>query len=141
MKKRTKILITVLVILLVSGAGASVFAQSAVNPWGEPVTVEGTLQLQNGAIALASGDTTYLVPRLFRYVGFIDGLKEGAAVSVQGYVGGYNTLMPTAMTVNGKTYDLSGNAWGGGYGYGFGRGHRGAYGGMAYGRRGGGCHW
>jgi hypothetical protein len=99
----------------------AVFAQNWRNP--QPVTVEGTLQLQRGQIAVASGNTVYLVPELGRYVGFIDGLKEGARVSVVGYVSG-NYIQPAQLTINGKSYDLgdttAGNygAGSGGYGYG-----------------------
>jgi hypothetical protein len=124
------------VMVIVCMAIAAVSAQTPPNPWGQTVTVDGILQLQNGSIALASGNSVYFVPMLTRYVGFIDGLKEGARVSVQGYVGGYNMLMPTAITVNGKAYDLGGNSWGGGYGMGH---HGGGYGG-GWGHRGG-CYW
>jgi hypothetical protein len=78
--------------------------------WGsrgitQSVTVEGTLQLQNGQIALSTGDAVYLVPVLNRYIGFIDGLNEGARVSVVGYVSG-NVLQATQATINGKPYDF-----------------------------------
>ena len=94
-----------------------VSAQNWGNPWGvaQTVTVEGTLGLQNGNIVLTSGDTVYFVPMLSRYVGFVEGLREGARVSVQGYAGSYNMLMPVSFTVGGKSYDVSGYA-GGGYG-------------------------
>jgi hypothetical protein len=98
-----------LVLLGILAAGL-VFAQS----WGnggavQSVTVEGTLQLQNGQIAVAQGNTIYFVPMLERFIGFIDGLKEGAAVSISGYASGYasgNFLQPTGLTINGKSYDL-----------------------------------
>jgi hypothetical protein len=126
-----------LVLLLAGGmVTAGAFAQGWGPAAGQPLTAEGTLQLQNGVIVLASGDTFYAVPGLSRYVGFIEGLKEGARVSIQGYSGGYNLIYPSRLTVNGKTYDLAANAPGGmGYGYGmtYGRGHHGGrYGG--YGR-------
>jgi capsule polysaccharide modification protein KpsS len=125
-----------LVLVIAANVAGAVFAQSAGNPWGQVVTIDGTLGLQNGAIVLISGNTVYFVPDLTRYVGFVDGLKEGARVNVQGYVGGYNTLMPTAFTVNGKFYDVSTFAMGGGYcgGYGVSMGHHG--GGWGRGR-----HW
>ncbi len=129
MKKRIKGTAIAAAMLLVLGAGTAVFAQDTDNLMGQTITVDGTLQLQNGSIVLAAGNTVYFVPMLIRYIGFIDGLKEGAAVSVQGYVNYGNMLMPTAVRVNGKSYDFSGNAWGGGYGPGYGRGSR----------RGGGC--
>jgi len=69
------------------------------------VTVQGTLKLEKGFIALQSGDSVYFVPSLNRYTGFISELKEGANVSVEGYVI-RNMLHPKKITVAGKTYDL-----------------------------------
>ena len=86
----------------------TVFAQNQenrkrVSP--ELITVEGTLQLQNGMIAVLAGETVYYVPRLQRYIGFIEGLKEGNSVSIEGYA--YrNFLGPTKVTINGKSYDF-----------------------------------
>ena len=80
----------------------------------EPVKIEGTLQLFNGQFAVASGNKIYYVPRIGRYVGFIESLKEGANVSFEGYVAG-NFLQPLKMTISGKSYDLGpGGAPGGG---------------------------
>ena len=71
----------------------------------KPITVEGTLQLQNGFIAVANGDTVYYVGMLHRYIGFIEGLKEGNKATIEGYA--YkNFLRPTKMVVGGKTYDF-----------------------------------
>jgi hypothetical protein len=80
--------------------------------WGprnapESVKIDGTLQLHNGQFAVASGNSIYYVPRIARYVGFIENLKEGTNVSFEGYVSG-NFLQPLKMTVSGKTYDLAG---------------------------------
>jgi len=69
------------------------------------VTVEGTLKLERGFIALQSGDSVYFVPSLIRYTGFISELKEGASVSVEGYAF-KNMLYPKKITVAGKSYDL-----------------------------------
>ena len=70
------------------------------------VTIDGTLQLEKGAIAVSSGDSVYYVPSLTRYIGFIDGLKEGASVSVEGYE--YrNVLYPVKVTIAGKSYDFA----------------------------------
>jgi len=88
----------------------SVFAQSRDGRGNraipEQVKIEGTLQLHNGQFAVASGSNIYYVPMIRRYVGFIEGLKEGAAASFEGYVRG-NFLHPVKMTVGGKTYELS----------------------------------
>jgi hypothetical protein len=68
------------------------------------VSVTGTLQLQNGYIALVSGDTAYFVPMLMNLAGFIEGLKEGREVSVEGFE--YrNFIHLTKLTVDGKSYD------------------------------------
>lgn len=75
--------------------------------------VEGKLALVNGLIAIKSGDKTYYVNGLQRLVGFIDGLKEGASVKVEGYAQAlpaapeYIHLFVTKLTFNGKDYDLS----------------------------------
>jgi len=68
-------------------------------------TVAGTLLLQNGMIALASGENTYFVPSLMRFAGFIEGIREGAHVSMDGFVFG-NRFLPAAITVGGRTHDL-----------------------------------
>jgi len=111
-------------------AAGTVFAQG----WGgvsQKITVTGTLQLQNGQIALASGNTVYFVPTLGRYIGFIDGIKEGANVSIEGYASG-NYLEPSKATINGKSYDFTPNYQAqavGGYGYcGYGPVSSGGYG-------------
>jgi hypothetical protein len=41
--------------------------------------------LVNGMIAVQSGGKTYYVGGLNRLIGFIDGLKEGASVKLEGY--------------------------------------------------------
>jgi len=121
-------------------ATGAVFAQN----WGgvsQRVTLNGTLQLQNGQIALASGNTVYFVPTLTRYIGFIDGLKEGVGISIEGYASG-NYLEPSKVTINGKSYDFlannnQGQGWGG-YGYcgGYGSFNSGGNGYGGYGCRG-----
>jgi hypothetical protein len=78
----------------------------------QTITVTGTLQLQNGSIAVANGDTVYYIPVLERYIGFIDGLKEGAPVNVEGYVfhnRAYAYLRPSKVTLDGKSYDFPSN--------------------------------
>ena len=90
--------------------------------WGTPVqvvTVTGTLQLQSGTIAVVSGSNVYFVPALAQYIGFIDGLREGAEISVDGYLSG-TTLQPTKFTIGGRAYDFTAATqlgFGGGYGY------------------------
>ena len=86
----------------------TVFAQNQEKERRSPpqsITVEGTLQLQNGMIAIKSGETVYYVPMLQRYVGFIEALKEGNTISVEGYAF-KNFLRPTKVALGGKTYDF-----------------------------------
>ena len=70
-----------------------------------PITVSGTLKLQRGMIAVESGDSVYYVPMLNRYVGFINGLTEGAEVSVEG-LPYRNIIRPTKLTIGGRSYDF-----------------------------------
>jgi hypothetical protein len=102
----------------------------------QTVSVQGTLGLQNGVITLSNGNAVYYVPELFRYVGFIDTLKEGAQVEVEGWQMGNGYIAPVKITVGGKDYDLSPNAYGNGMVHHGGRyGHRGGRGGYR-----GGCY-
>jgi len=69
------------------------------------VTVEGTLQLNKGFVAVESGDSVYFVPMLNRYIGFIEGLKEGAKVAIEGFEA-RKFIQPKKVTINGKDYDF-----------------------------------
>jgi hypothetical protein len=69
------------------------------------VTVEGALRLEKGLVAVASGDSVYYVPVLTRYIGFIDGLKEEAKVSIEGYQF-KDFIRPVKVTINEKVYDF-----------------------------------
>jgi hypothetical protein len=123
--------IIALVIFVVFTAGTSVFAQA---PEGrglegrdrterrgqelrepkasEKTTVSGTLGIRQGRIILESGDTFYYVAGINHLTGFIDGLKEGASVSVEGYVfrsPGNNSdqvIRASALTIGGRNYSL-----------------------------------
>ena len=97
------VIILVIALLAVGTLPAQVRGGRQGSP--ESVIIEGTLQLHKGQFAVASGDNIYYVPRIGRYVGFIDSLKEGANVSFEGYVFG-NFLQPVKMTLSGKTYEL-----------------------------------
>jgi len=73
------------------------------------ITVEGVLRLEKGVVAVASGDNVYIVPMLNRYIGFIDGLKEGTKVSFEGaQFKGF--IRPVKVTINGKIYDFPENS-------------------------------
>jgi hypothetical protein len=106
-----KMVLAAVIALVVAGI---TFAQGWGNPRGgyaEAVTVNGTLQLRDGVIIVESGNQAYYVPGLERYIGFIEGLKEGETVVLEGYIGrNSNHIEPTKMTVNGKSYDFTANA-------------------------------
>ena len=82
-------------------------------PAPETVTVSGSLIVAKGFPALKSGDVTYFVSGLNRLSGFIDGLKEGAQVTIEGQTianprdNTFKFLRPTKMTLNGKNYDMA----------------------------------
>lgn len=79
------------------------------------VTIEGTLKLEKGLVAVASGESVYYVPMLTRYIGFIDGLKEGTKVSVEG-IESRNFIQPSKVTIAGKAYDFAADGRGPGMG-------------------------
>ena len=104
-----KLGILIIIACLVAGMA---FAQNWGNRRGttsQTITVTGTLQLQNGVIAVVNGNTAYYVPTLTQYIGFIEGLREGAQVSIEGYVSG-NYVQPTRVTISGRSYDFAANA-------------------------------
>ena len=108
--KRIGLLLVITVMVI-----GTVFAQNQERERRSPpetITVEGTLQLQNGYIVVASGDTVYYVPMLQRYVGFIEGLKEGNKVTIEGYAHN-NFLRPTKVSLGGKSYDFPVMGYGG----------------------------
>ena len=69
------------------------------------VTVEGTLKLERGFVAVESGDSVYYVPMLNRYIGFINDLREGTRISVEGRES-RNVIQPTKVTIGGRSYDF-----------------------------------
>lgn len=76
----------------------------------DSLTIQGTLSFVNGQIALKSGETTYYVRGLDRLFGFVDGLKEGAAVTLEGYAGEiplapeYRLFLAEKLVFNGREY-------------------------------------
>jgi len=82
-------------------------------PAAETVTVSGSLVVAHGMPALKSGDVTYLLGGVNRLVGFIDGLKEGAQVTVEGSAitsrndSKLKVLRLSTLTLNGKSYDMA----------------------------------
>jgi len=69
------------------------------------ITVNGTLKLEQGIVAIQSEGETYLVPMLNRFIGFISVLREGADISVEGYQI-RNIINPTKATIDGQSYDF-----------------------------------
>ena len=98
---------TALVIVLALSA-AVLFAQRAAP---EPVTIAGRLALANGHIVVQSGDDVYYVMGLQRLIGFVDGLREGAQISLEGRVRDLQRtegkiMAASKLTIAGRTYDL-----------------------------------
>jgi lipopolysaccharide export system protein LptA len=82
-------------------------------PPAEQVTVTGNLAIVQGSVAVKSGDITYFVPGLLRYAGFIDSLKDGAQVRLEGAAVSVSQdaklkkLWVNKLNIGGKDYDLS----------------------------------
>ena len=69
-------------------------------------TIEGTLKLERGSVAVQSGETTYFVPMLTRYIGFINELREDVKVSIEGFLL-RNFIQPVKVTIGDKSYDFN----------------------------------
>ena len=82
-------------------------------PVNETITVTGTMVVANGMPALKSGDVIYYISGISQLIGFIDGLKEGAQVTIEGVATpssrnqNIKLLRATKLTINGKVYELS----------------------------------
>jgi len=78
----------------------------------EKVSVTGSLTILNGKFAVSSDDTTYITRGLRPYIGFIEGLKYGAAVTVEGASfpvsekDDVKFLLIEKLTIDGTEYDL-----------------------------------
>jgi hypothetical protein len=78
----------------------------------ESVTVSGALTISQGMIAVEKDGITYLTFGLNRLVGFIDGLREGAQVTLEGVAtvnpqdNRVKMLRVHKMTLNGREYNL-----------------------------------
>jgi hypothetical protein len=81
------VLVTVLALAIVGGVFAQVSgAQNSADKKGpEKVTLNGVLDIKGGRIALENSGVTYYLMGLDRFIGFIDGLKAGAAVTLEGF--------------------------------------------------------
>jgi len=109
-------------------------------------TIEGTLVWVDQVPAIKTSDATYVIrmPGFWR-TAYIDGIKEGSTMKLEGYdlgnVAGRDNpfFFVTKATINGKTYDigqLAPDGREGGFGGGFRPGcyGQGGYGGPGYGR-------
>jgi hypothetical protein len=77
------------------------------------ISLTGTLGLSPGIIVLKNGEETWYVPELRRYIGFIDGLKDGAIVTLEGrgrktpqFDGNAGFLRVSKLTLEGKDYEV-----------------------------------
>jgi hypothetical protein len=110
-----------LLTLALAALGSLLYAQdrgssgafTRTRPVAEQLSLTGTLELEGGAIVLKSGDQSWHVPGLLRYTGFIEGLKEGAAVTLEGRAlrntgadADSGVLWVSKLTLNGKDYDV-----------------------------------
>jgi hypothetical protein len=91
--------------------------------------IQGVLGFVNGRIAVIDGETTYYVRGLDRLFGFVDGLKEDAEVTLEGYVLNippapeYKYFLAEKLVFNNKEYggllsgERTGRAFPGGPGF------------------------
>ena len=83
-------------------------------PAMELISVKGNLTITQGRVFVKANNTTYIIGEFDRLAGFVDGLKEGAAVTVEGYASpnprndNEKFLRPQKMILEGKEYDLEG---------------------------------
>jgi hypothetical protein len=120
--------IALCVMILLAGAGIAVAQTAGTKAIAAQtqtiVKIEGKLALINGSIGIQVKEKTYYLAMPQYLFGFIDGLKEGAQVRLEGYefsnarTPEYVQFRVTKLSFNGKDYDLSDS---GGYGGGMGR--------------------
>ena len=86
--------------------------REAPQPVTEKVSVTGNLTIARGILAVKNNDITYLLPGLQRFMGFIDTLKDGAQVILDGSAlsfsedSKFKVLMISKLTIGGKDYDF-----------------------------------
>ena len=79
----------------------------------EPITLTGSMIVANGRPAFKSGDITYYISGVNQLIGFVDGFKEGAQVTVEGRAydiprtENVKFLMTSKITIAGKSYDIA----------------------------------
>jgi hypothetical protein len=75
------------------------------------LSLSGTLGLKRGVIVLKDGDRIWYAPGLQPFAGFIDGLKDGAAVTLEGWGGKISQtdagfLRVSKLSLDGKEYEV-----------------------------------
>jgi hypothetical protein len=104
-----KIVIFIAVALLLAG---TLSAQTIRKTSVETRTISGTLSVENGFISVQTDDNTYYTHGFQHLIGFVDGLVEGAHITLEGFVApafinsDYQTFISTKMTLNEKDYTL-----------------------------------
>ena len=79
----------------------------------EAVTVSGNLIVAQGSPAIKSGEVTYIIGGINRLTGFVDGLREGAQVTIEGSAmsrqndDNVKFLRPATLTLGGRTYEMA----------------------------------
>jgi hypothetical protein len=111
----------ILCVLFVMAVGGMLAAQNSGRPDsprrnGEPekISLSGSLALSRGRIVLESGGSTYYVAGIGGLIGFVEGLKEGASVSLEGWAFPLprsekeQIFRAAKLSFNGKDYELGG---------------------------------
>ncbi|MDR2159286.1 MAG: hypothetical protein LBP23_04365 [Treponema sp.] len=110
--KRMVLFLLILGAAALPGAQAQADGDRGPDRRREALTLSGTLALEQGRIVLTAEESAYFVAGLRPLIGFVEGLKEGAAVTIEGTArpgrrgGGIPVLWVRKLTLNGKDYEL-----------------------------------
>lgn len=110
-----KIIISMIIVLSVANiVSAQNSAPNPSTPQGiQQTSINGKLAFVNGRIAVQDASAVYYASGINQLIGFVDGLKEGAAVTLDGFLfpaspsAGGQFFRTSKLTFNGKTYDIS----------------------------------
>ena len=92
--------------------GPQAFGREAGNT-GEELTLNGKLEWADGRIAVKTEEKTYFVTGIRQLLGFVDGLKEGAQLTLTGraygvsYIPDYGFFRTEKVSFNGKDYAVN----------------------------------
>jgi len=96
--------------LVIMAVGNIVFADQSI----PTTTIRGMVELNNGMISVVSGNTTYIIRGLERYIGIIEGFRAGVQVSLEGHAinrtgDSQNVILfnPLVLTLNGQNYEIA----------------------------------